>query len=75
MADATRLEVKQPQEYETRDGEKKTRWVKLGVAWATPGKGISVVLEALPLPQIDSRTGKLETRFMLISARSWPTTR
>ena len=36
-----------------KDGEEKTRWLKLGVAFEKDGKITSVKLEALPIPNKD----------------------
>jgi hypothetical protein len=57
---AKRLDAVQP-----RPGSNgKTYWTRLGTAWVADNGGISVVLEALPLPVLNDK-GALETRFLL----------
>lgn len=49
-----RYEVTCPREYTDRDGNKKTSWTNLGVAFEKDGK-ISILLNALPMPGPDGQ--------------------
>lgn len=49
-----RYDVTMPREYTDRDGNKKTNWVNLGVAFDKDGK-ITVLLNALPMPGQDGQ--------------------
>lgn len=49
-----RYEVAAPREYQDRDGNKKTSWTNLGVAFEKDGK-ISILLSALPMPGPDGQ--------------------
>ena len=61
----SRLDAMIATDYQTSNGENKTRWTKIGTAWpAKQGGGYSIVLDALPLPSM-SRDGKLECRILL----------
>lgn len=62
-----RYDVSIGRQYEA-NGQTKTAWTKIGVAFPTKGGGFSVALEALPLPQINDRTGKIETRLFMFPA-------
>lgn len=63
MSDA-RMDLLTTRSYTTRDGEVKSAWTKVGVAWQTT-KGWSLIFEALPLPQINDK-GQLETRVLMM---------
>lgn len=45
-----RLDALIGREYEAKDGQKKTAWTKIGVAFPTKNGGYSVQLEAIPAP-------------------------
>lgn len=61
-----RLDVLQPRDY-VKNGEKKTAWVKLGVAWlAKDGVGYDVNLESIPLPSMNRDGTNIECRFRLM---------
>ncbi len=49
-----RFDVTCPREYQDRDGNKKTSWINLGVAFEKDGR-ISVLLNALPMPGADGQ--------------------
>lgn len=49
-----RYEVAAPREYNDRDGNKKTSWTNLGMAFEKDGK-ISILLNALPMPGPDGQ--------------------
>lgn len=49
-----RYDVSAPREYNDRDGNKKTSWTNLGVAFEKDGK-ISILLSALPMPGPDGQ--------------------
>jgi len=51
---AKRFDVAAPREYTDRDGNKKTSWNNLGVAFEKDGK-ISILLNALPMPGPDGQ--------------------
>lgn len=61
---ADRLDALVAREYADRDGNKKTAFTKIGVAFATKNGGWSLSLEALPLPTMGERG--LETRILLM---------
>lgn len=61
---ADRLDALVAREYADRDGNKKTAFTKIGVAFATKNGGWSLTLEALPLPTMGERG--LETRILLM---------
>lgn len=60
---AERLDALIAREYTDRDGNKKTSWTKIGVAFPLQNGGYSVSLEAIPLPTMGERG--LETRIVL----------
>lgn len=62
-----RLDALTAREYTDRDGNKKTSWTKIGVAFPTRDGGYSITLEALPLPTMGERG--LETRIVLMVPR------
>jgi len=50
-----RMDIMLPREYKTRDGETKTAWTKLGVAWPMKsGNGYRLVLEQPIPPSLDT---------------------
>lgn len=49
-----RYDVTAPREYTDRDGNKKTNWINLGVAFEKDGR-ISILLNALPMPGQDGQ--------------------
>ena len=51
---SNRYNVASPREYEDRDGNRKTSWVNLGVAFEKDGK-ITVLLNAAPFPGPDGQ--------------------
>lgn len=51
---AKRFDVTSPREYQDRDGNKKTSWINLGVAFEKDGR-ISILLNALPMPGQDGQ--------------------
>lgn len=61
---AERLDAVVAREYSDRDGNKKTAFTRIGVAFATKNGGWSLSLEALPLPTMGERG--LETRILLM---------
>lgn len=61
---AERLDAVVAREYSDRDGNKKTAFTRIGVAFATKNGGWSLPLEALPLPTMGERG--LETRILLM---------
>lgn len=63
-----RLNIISPRQYTTRDGEVKTAFNKIGVAFATKNGGWSLTFEALPLPAINDK-GVLETKVLLMPPR------
>lgn len=63
-----RLNIISPRQYTTRDGEVKTAFNKIGVAFATKNGGWSLTFEALPLPSINDK-GVLETKVLLMPPR------
>lgn len=60
---AERLDAVVAREYE-RNGEKKTSFTKIGTAFSMRNGGWSLILDALPLPQMGERG--LETRILLM---------
>lgn len=65
---AERMDVLAPREY-TQNGEKKTAYNRVGVAWETQNGGWSVKLEAVPVPQANQKTGALEVNILLMPPR------
>ena len=65
---STRLDVLTPRTYTGSDGQERTAWTRLGSAWAEPGKGIWVTLDALPTASI-GRNGQIETRMWLTTPK------
>ncbi|WMT88263.1 hypothetical protein NO932_06540 [Pelagibacterium sp. 26DY04] len=61
-----RLDAMIGREYEA-NGEKKTAWSKIGVAFPTKNGGYRVQLEALPVPRMGQNG--LETSFVLMPPR------
>lgn len=61
---ADRLDAVVAREYSDRDGNKRTSFTKIGVAFAMKNGGWSLTLEALPLPTMGERG--LETRILLM---------
>lgn len=59
-----RLDAIVAREYTDRDGNKKSSFTKIGVAFAMRNGGWSISLEALPLPTMGERG--LETRLLLM---------
>lgn len=51
---ADRFDVCSPRKRKGRDGEEKTFWVRVGAAFQND-KGMQIVLDALPLPDVDGR--------------------
>lgn len=49
-----RFDVTSPREYQDREGNKKTSWINLGVAFEKDGR-ISILLNALPMPGADGQ--------------------
>jgi hypothetical protein len=62
-----RLNIVSPRNYTTRDGEVKTAFTKIGVAFATKS-GWALTFEALPLPSINDK-GVIETKVLLMPPR------
>lgn len=60
---AQRYDASSPREYTDRDGNKKTSWQRVGVAFEKDGK-ITVLLEAYPLPGTDG-----QVKIMLMEPR------
>lgn len=61
---ATRYDVLSPRQYKDRDGNEKTTFMKVGVAFPMRDKdGFSVTLEAIPLPTAEG------VRLMLMPPR------
>lgn len=58
-----RYDVAAPREWNDRDGNKKTSWTNLGVAFEKDGK-ISILLSALPMPGPDG-----QAKFILMEPR------
>ena len=56
-----------PRKYK-KDGQEKTSWTKIGVAFPNAKGGYRVTLEALPLSQM-GRDGNLECTFLLMEPR------
>lgn len=47
----------------------KVAWHNIGVAFADEGKGITVILRSMPLPQLNRERSDIEVRFMLFKPR------
>ena len=62
-----RLDAMIAREYTDRDGNKKSSFTKIGVAFPMRNGGWSVSLEALPLPIMGERG--METRILLMPPR------
>ncbi len=62
-----RLNIVSPRQYTTRDGEVKTAFTRIGVAFATKS-GWALTFEALPLPSLNDK-GVLETKVLLMPPR------
>lgn len=61
-----RYDLMVARQYTTRDGEVKSQFTKIGVAFAMREKdGFSLSFEALPVPSLN-REGKLETRVLMM---------
>ena len=60
---AARMDVVSIQNYKDRDGNEKSRFTNIGVAWETKN-GWAITFTALPLPQMTERG--LETRVLLM---------
>jgi hypothetical protein len=61
----SRLDAMVAREWTDRDGNTKTSWTKIGVAFpAKSGNGYSITFEALPIASLN-RDGKLECRVLL----------
>jgi len=63
-----RLDAIAVAEYTDRSGERKTRFTRIGSAFATQNGGYAVVFDALPTPSID-KDGKLVTKMLLMPPR------
>ena len=64
-----RLDAMMGREYTNSDGEKKTAWTRIGVAWPQKNGGYTVVLDALPAATMDNN-GNVVTRFSLFEPRA-----
>lgn len=60
---SNRMDVVSARSYE-KNGEQKTAYTRIGTAWSMDSGGWRVILEALPLPQINNK-GALETQLLL----------
>ena len=61
----SRLDIMVARDWQDRDGNTKTNWTKIGVAFpAKQGSGYRLTFEALPLPALN-RDGKLECVVLL----------
>ena len=49
-----RYDVIYPRNYERRDGVKQTDWLRVGVAFERQGRGIDLILYAMPVGGIDA---------------------
>ena len=58
-----RMDVLATREYEA-NGEKKTAYTRIGVAFATSNGGWSIKLECTPVPQVN-RNGLMEVSFVM----------
>jgi len=56
-----RYNVTAPRKYVDRDGNEKTNWNRVGVAFLGD-KGLDIILEVMPLPEPSQKTGALEIR-------------
>ena len=63
-----RLNIVSPRQYTTRDGEVKTAFTRIGVAFPTKNGGWSLTFEALPLPSLNDK-GIVETKVLLMTPR------
>lgn len=63
-----RMNIVSPRQYTTRDGEVKTAFTRIGVAFPMKNGGWSLTFEALPLPSINDK-GALETKVLLMPPR------
>jgi hypothetical protein len=60
---ADRYDVLSVRKYKTRDGEEKSAWTSVGVAFSQrDGKGFSINLHAVPVPDKDSGEIRLVMR-------------
>lgn len=60
---ADRFDVLSVRKYKTRDGEEKSAWTSVGVAFAQrDGKGFSINLHAIPVPDKESGEIRLVMR-------------
>lgn len=64
---ADRMDLLSARSYQ-KDGETKTAFTKIGVAFATKNGGWSLSFEALPLPSLSDK-GTIETRVLMMSPR------
>lgn len=62
-----RLDAVVAREYQDRNGDRKTSFTRIGVAFPMRNGGYSIVLEALPVPQMGERG--IETRILLMPPR------
>lgn len=52
-----------------RTNGEKTFWSKIGTAWFNDKGGISLEFDALPIPQLDAKTGQIRTRAVLFDPK------
>lgn len=64
------MDLMMPRTYKTREGEEKTAWTKIGVAFSTNNGGWKIRFEALPAPQM-GRDGQIETVAMLMPPKDF----
>lgn len=60
-----RMDAVVVRDYVTKDGEAKTAFTRIGTAWPTKN-GWRVVLDAMPLATLNSKTNAVETSFLLM---------
>lgn len=65
---AQRLDALAMRKYKTAQGEEKTAFTKVGVAWANKGGGYTLTLESVPCAQPD-RDGVMGVRILLAEPR------
>lgn len=65
---SNRLDALAMRKYKTQQGEEKTAYTKVGVAFANRGGGYTLTLESVPVAQSD-RDGVMSVRILLAEPR------
>jgi hypothetical protein len=70
MSDWTAMDlVTTTGKYSDRDGVEKNRWLTCGTLWMRSGEPSQVVLDVMPAPQPDQKTGRLQYKLSVFARR------